>query len=102
MVGERALVGRDAEKGVYRADGDRERKYDQEDEGGVTLGKNVLIEAGAAVAAKHVGEGSVIGAGVRVGRGAVIGRVCLPFLTPSLSASTDFAGGQFSFVQSPL
>ena len=61
MVGERAEVGLKAAQ-----------KDGQE---GVTLGKNVLVEAGAVVEARGVGEGSVVGVGVRVGMGVVVGKV---------------------------
>ena len=44
---------------------------------GVVIEDCVVIEVGAIVEAKRVGEGSIIEINARVGKGAVIGRVCV-------------------------
>ncbi|MCJ1350118.1 MAG: hypothetical protein MMC33_000099 [Icmadophila ericetorum] len=42
----------------------------------VVLGRNVIVEAGAVIQGRSVGDGTVVDAGARVGRGAVIGKHC--------------------------
>jgi dynactin-6 len=49
----------------------------------------VVIEVGATVEAKHVGEGSIIEINARVGKGAVIGKVS--YIRRYLSFSTNCA-----------
>jgi len=44
---------------------------------GVVIEDYVVIEVGAIVEAKYVGEGSIIEINARVGKGAVIGKVCM-------------------------
>jgi dynactin-6 len=49
---------------------------------GVILEDYVVLEVGAVVEAKRVGEGSIIEINAKVGRGAVIGKVCLFWCFP--------------------
>jgi dynactin-6 len=44
---------------------------------GVTLGKAVVVEVGAVVEAREVGEGCVIEVNAKVGKGSVLGKVSL-------------------------
>jgi dynactin-6 len=44
---------------------------------GVIIEDYVLIEVGAIVEARRVGEGSIVETNARVGKGAVIGKVCV-------------------------
>lgn len=48
---------------------------DREGEGAVRLGRGVVVEAGAIVEARSVGDGTVVEVGARVGRGCVVGKV---------------------------
>ena len=42
---------------------------------GVTLEKNVIVEAAATVEASYIGEGTIIECGAKIGRGALLGKV---------------------------
>jgi dynactin-6 len=54
---------------------------------GVVVEDCVVVEVGAIVEAKRVGEGSIIEINARVGKGAVIGKVCV--IHPCLNICTD-------------
>ncbi|KAI5356876.1 Putative trimeric LpxA-like superfamily, dynactin subunit 6 [Septoria linicola] len=47
-----------------------------EGEGNVIIGDGVLIEAGATIEAKSIGDGTVIEAKAKIGKGAMIGKHC--------------------------
>jgi len=46
-----------------------------ERDGGVQIGNGVMIETGAVVEAKSIGDGCVIEVNARIGKGAVLGKV---------------------------
>lgn len=48
------------------------------------IGNGVVVDVGAVVEARRVGEGSVVEIGARIGRGAVVGKVCCYFISPQL------------------
>lgn len=75
---ERASVGylsAASTRSTEPGDGDGNDDTDREGEGAVRLGRGVVIEAGAIVEAREVGEGTVVEVGARVGRGCVVGKV---------------------------
>ncbi|KAF2401046.1 hypothetical protein EJ06DRAFT_493694 [Trichodelitschia bisporula] len=62
---------------------------EEEDARGVRLGPNVVIETGAVVEAREVGEGSMIESFARVGVGARIGKYCKILSYANIPAHTE-------------
>jgi carbonic anhydrase/acetyltransferase-like protein (isoleucine patch superfamily) len=85
VIWERAVVGINVEGGAR----------DEDDDAGlgdkfVMLERNCILESGAQVAAKLVGEGTVIEAFATIGEGCVIGKVVSPSLVLIISMSNVY------------
>ncbi|KAF2200313.1 trimeric LpxA-like protein, partial [Delitschia confertaspora ATCC 74209] len=65
---------------------------------GAWLGRNVVVETGAIVEAREVGEGTVVEAGGRVGSGVVVGKFCT--ITASAVVPPDSKIPDFTVVYS--
>jgi carbonic anhydrase/acetyltransferase-like protein (isoleucine patch superfamily) len=79
VLWERSVVGINTDGGIREEDGedaDFGSKF-------VMLERNVIVESGAQVAAKLIGEGTVVEAFATVGDGCVIGKVCILYTQKS-------------------
>ena len=90
VIWERAVVGINVEAGAR----------DEDDDAGlggtfVMLERNCVIESGAQVSAKIVGEGTVIEAFASVGEGCVIGKVCFSSLSTDSSDLNSMISSSF-------
>jgi dynactin-6 len=69
-IGNSCIISERCQIGIQTGDEDGEEE-------GVRLDNGIVVEVGAVIEARRIGEGCLIEVNARIGRGAVLGKVCV-------------------------